>query len=223
MRKKLLYKEWLKTRWVLAMVVLSAVLLHWYVFSRIGKALTSVGAEHIWDVVVNRNVTLFSDFLYFPVLSAIVFALFQFIPEVLQKRLKLTLHLPLKEQTIVLVMVGYGVVALFTIFLVQFIAFIYSVHLHFPNEILTNSLITLAPAYLSGFVVYFTVVAIAVEPSWKMKIILSLVSIGMVRLFYLSDFPGSYRYLLPYLPLVALVAILFSVLSIFRFKTGVQD
>ncbi len=223
MRKKILYKEWIKTRWVLGIVVLSAILLHWYVFSKIGRALTSVGAEHIWDVIVNRNVFMFSEFLYFPILSAIIFSLFQFIPEMLQKRLKLTLHLPLKERTIILWILGYGVISLFAIFLVQWIAFIYSMHIHFPNEILISSLITLAPAYLSGFVVYFMVVAIAVEPSWKMRIVLSLIGIGMVRVFFLSNFPESYRYLLPYLPLVAFIAILFSVLSIFRFKTGVQN
>lgn len=223
MIKSLIYKEWLKTRWIFVIIFIAAILLHWYVFSKIGRALGVAGREHIWDVIVNRDQFMFSDYAYSPLFSAVLIAIFQFVPETVQKRLKLTLHLPLRENTIILWIVGYGAISLVLIYIIQLSFFTLSVAQSFPPEILKSALVTIAPWYLSGIAAYFAVAAICIEPSWKKRIVLILIAIGIVKLFYISSFPGSFYFFLPVLPFIALIYILFTGLSVYRFKAGVQD
>jgi hypothetical protein len=223
MIKALLYKEWLKTRWVLAVLAVTAILLHLYIFTKIDRAFGIAGKEHIWDIIVNRKQFLFSDLTYFPLFSAILIALFQFVPEITQKRLKLTLHLPLRENTVVLWTAGYGAGLLGLLYIIQLVFFVSGVNHHFPYEIRNSTLLTITPWYIAGFSAYFLGAAICIEPSWIRRIALILISVGLIKLFYISVLPGSYRFIAIYLPAIAIISVLITALSIFRFKAGIQD
>lgn len=90
---------------------------------------------HLWEVFIVKNVVLLNQLRYFPLLAGITVGLAQYIPEMVKKRLKLTLHLPLSENRILFVMLGYGLSTLFILFLIPYFLFLSGLSFHFPEEI----------------------------------------------------------------------------------------
>jgi hypothetical protein len=222
MIKALLYKEWLKTRWFILALTIVGLLLHVYMFLRVGRSFRLVGAEHIWDVVITRNQFLFSDIKYLPLLSGIILGLSQFIPEISNKRIKLTFHLPLSEIKITSWMVGYGFTMLIGLFSIQFAGLLMGMRTLFAPEIVSNGALTVLPWYIAGLWAYLSCVFISVEPSWRMRIPNLLLSTGLIRILFLSDFPASYLKIPFTMILVTGLFILFLWLSVFRLKIGRQ-
>ena len=223
MIKAILYKEWIKTKWAWAAIVCSGVLLHIYLFVRLGRSFRLAGHEHIWDVIINRNQFLFYDLKYFPLAAGILLGLSQFVPEMAQKRLKLSLHLPLTEFRIISWMTGYGLVLLILFFSIHAAALLTGIHLRFAFDFLINAAVTVVPWYVAGIVAYLACVFTCTEPVWKRRIPNILLSAGILRVFFMSDFPASYLKMLPLLLVPVVLTVLFTYRSVYRFKIGEQD
>lgn len=219
----LIFKEWKKTRWIIFGVIFVGLLIETYLFLRILRSARMVGMEHLWDVIVNRDTFLFSHLKYWAVVSGIALALAQFIPETINKRIKLSLHLPLPESQIIITMVGYGQLFLLAIFF--FILTVVSIvaSFYFPQQILYSILTTLLPWLFAGLVANSLMAWICLEPTWSRRIFNILLSTAIIQLFFLSDFPASYIRVLPYIGLVVLCVFPFVFLSVKRFKIGKQD
>lgn len=200
-----------------------ALMLHLYLFSKMGRAFRIAGKEHVWDVIVNRNQFFFSDLRFFPLLAGTLTGLFQFIPEIIQNRLKLMLHLPLTEKRIITCTLAYGSGVTILLFLFQFAALLTGLQIHFANEIIISTVYTVLPWYLAGITAYFLCTAICIEPSWKHRLVLLLISIGLLKIFFISGFPAAYQKIIAYLPLITLIGISTVIHSVIRFKTGMQD
>lgn len=52
------------------------------------------GGSHLWEILLSRDVVFIETLTYIPLLAGLLLAIVQFVPEMQQKRLKLTLHLP---------------------------------------------------------------------------------------------------------------------------------
>ena len=117
MTKAIFYKEWLKLRWyfLLAFIVSNGMVA--YCMLRIDRAIELKGAAHIWEVMVLKNVTFIDLLQYVPLITGIIAALVQFIPEMQRKCLKLTLHLPCSQQKMTVAMLATGVTVLFGCYL----------------------------------------------------------------------------------------------------------
>ncbi|PID89455.1 MAG: hypothetical protein CSB01_01805 [Bacteroidia bacterium] len=223
MRKALLYKEWKKTKIATLCIAMTGVLLLVYIFLKLNRSIRFAGMEHLWDVIVNRNQFMFRDLKYFAPFAGLGLGLAQFIPEIIQKRIKLTLHLPMKETEIVAIMLFYGLMALFSLFVFQLGAISVFAKLHFPYEFIENILLTLAPWYLSGITIYIFVAMICLEPSWKRRVYNTLLAVGTMPFFYISDFPGAYLPSWAWCVLLPLYILPFVFISINRFKSGVSS
>ena len=119
MNKALLFKEWIKTRWILLPMFAVFILAMGYIALRISSAARNVGMPHLWEVFILKNVVLLDQIKVLPLLAGIIMGITQFIPEMTKKRFKLTLHLPLGENRIVCLMLGYGMVCLLLLFAVS--------------------------------------------------------------------------------------------------------
>ncbi len=203
-------------------IAIAGLLLHTYMFMRVGRSIRLVGAEHIWDVIITRNQFLFSELKYLPLLSGALLGLSQFIPEITNRRIKLTFHLPLREKTITTWMVGFGFILLTGLFLVQFAGLFTGMHLLFAPEIVNNGALTVLPWYLAGLWAYMACVFVAVEPTWRMRIPNMLLSTGLIRILFLSDFPAAYAPIPVLMFAGILLFVLFLWLSVFRLKVGRQ-
>ena len=144
------YKEWIKTRWYLLLALLVTLGFAGYSMLRINRVASMKGVEHVWEVMLARD-TVFVDLLeYIPLLTGILLALVQFVPEMHRKCLKLTLHLPYPQLRMINLMLFYGLLALVICFAANYLLMgIYMQDILAP-ELYSRILLTALPWYLAG-------------------------------------------------------------------------
>ena len=108
MTKAIFLKEWLKTRRVFWVSLLVAVLFAVYAIMCIRRVSTSHGVEHVWLIMLMKDQTFIDAIKYVPALIGIALGVAQMAPEMQQKRLKLTLHLPYPQNRLIATMIGTG-------------------------------------------------------------------------------------------------------------------
>jgi hypothetical protein len=223
MNKMILYKEWLKTRWVLLGIVLVMAAITFYCFLNLTKVVQIRGAEILWETLVSKETVLTEIFRYVPAAAAALLALSQWLPEMQHKRLKLTLHLPYPQGRMILTIAAYGLVILTVLYALQACCSALVFAQWIPAELIARIVRTMAVWYLAGWAAYLFTSALCLEPTWRFRVPILLVSAGLLRILYLSGIPEAYNgffwILLPYV--IASGSLLF--LSVSRFKEGYQD
>lgn len=222
MWKSIIYKEWLKIRKVSVLSFVVGVLFVIGLYLTVRHDLIMSDPESFWNSIVNRRYIYFSTFEYVPLLMGLAIAVAQFVPEVIEKRIKLTLHLPLNEETVVLRMVGFGLAVTVGIFAVLFAMF-YSVGLYyFPSEIVRMAALTVTPWFLAGLAAYLLGAFVILEPVWKYRILYILFSAAFLQLFFKSSLAGAYEPVLPLLVILVGMCTVSTLFSIYRFRKGVM-
>jgi len=222
MYKSLAYKEWLKVRWFALVAFGLEIIALIYIFSNLRATLEFNSAFDIWNVIIFRNLKELLD-TYSPKKGIFLFeANEQYLPEILDMKLKLTLHLPLKENHVFLFLNFFGTLLLLALFLPVILIIIAISRSIFPAEIVSATLITMLPWFLAAFVLYYFIAAIMIEPLWVRRVILAVVGFVWVMQFLFDTGYGAYQNVL--LPLFV-ITLLFSVLHLLsglRFKRGAK-
>lgn len=219
----LIYKEWKKTKWFYLGLQLLGLLLLTYIFISINRSFRIVGASHIWDVIVNKNVMLFSLTKYFATTVGVCLGIAQFAPELLQKRIKLTLHLPMSETKIMTTMFIYGQLLILSFLAIHIVAIVIFSSYYFPSEILQSTLLTIIPWYISGFVAYSFMALICLEPTWKRRILYLFLFLPSLYINFISTSPGVYQKALWIVFVIMIIVAPLAFISVDRFKKGIQD
>ncbi|MCL3779525.1 hypothetical protein EMN47_03890 [Prolixibacteraceae bacterium JC049] len=223
MIKAIIYKEWLKTRYFVAFIVLVGLAIHIYSFLTIGHSFRNTGRAELWDLIVNRSHFIFPSLKYFPLFAGLLIGVTQMVPEMVDKRLKLTMHLPVREKTMTTYLIAYGLILLTTVFILFNVVLATFLHLNFAWEITATTLSTTLVWYLSGLAAYLLSVFCITEPTWKRRIPNILLSLLLLHFFFITDYPAAYGYFTFGLVLLILIYSTFIYNSIHRFKTGYQD
>lgn len=182
MIRAIAYKEWLKIRWVTAAILIATLTLMTVVALSVRRDFTFNSPMTVWSAICFIGYQYYHIMKYIPLAIGVVIASAQFIPEVVAGRLILSLHLPMRENGMMLRMlaVGFGVV---TGFLILLCAALWGISaIYFPWEITSNALITVIPWHLAGWAGYLAVATIIVEPRWIQRGLLGLVAAGLVDL-----------------------------------------
>lgn len=217
------YKEWIKTRRVVWLCLLISIGFVIYAQMRIARVIELRDAAHLWEIIITKEVVFIEMLKYIPLLLGVLLAIAQYVPEIHQKRLKLTLHLPINQKSIIFTTAAFGLLCLFVIYISNFaLLWIYLQQIAAP-EITSRILLTAFPWYISGIIGYAFTSWICVEPTWKFRVVNSLFAIGFLRLLYLNKYPEAYNGVLWMLVLSTALFIGFVWLSVTRFKTGKQD
>ena len=211
MNKALLFKEWIKTRWMFLLMFVVFILAMGYIALRISSAARNVGMPHLWEVFILKNVVLLDQIKVLPLLAGIIMGITQFIPEMTKKRFKLTLHLPLGENRIV-----------FLLFTVSYGGFLWGLSADFPREVVGAWFATILPQVLCGFASYLLTAWIILEPVWSQRIYNAVIGLLILSLFMVQGVPGSYIYMLPFLFGTLVLLALYPKISIRHFKEGMQ-
>ncbi len=217
------YKEWIKTRWYSLLALVVTLGFAGYAMLRINKVVNLKGVAHVWEIMLMKDTTFIELIQYVPLLVGILFAVVQFVPEMYRKCLKLTLHLPYPQLKMVNFMLLYGIVALCVCFATNFILMFAYLQGILAPELYNRVLLTAIPWYLAGVESYLLVAWICLEPTWKCRVLNFIVTLLVLRVFFLSTLPEAYTGFLPWMVLFTLLSISFSWLSINRFKMGKQD
>lgn len=194
-----------------------------YAILRMERVVTFRGAAHLWQIMIDKEMVFIELLQYIPAVVGVAVALVQFVPEMVDKRLKLTLHLPFPRRGMILAMEGAGVASLVAIFALQAVILWVYMHTLLAPELTSRALMTALPWWLSGVTAYMLTAWIALEPTWRRRAVWLLMAAGVVRMFFLSDVPRSYDGMLPWMAALWLFAVLLPLLSIERFREGCQD
>jgi len=219
----IIYKEWLKTRWVLLGILLVMAAITFYCFLNLSKVVEIRGAELLWEALVDKDTVLTEILRYLPLGAGVLLSAAQFVPEVGQKRLKLTLHLPYPQGRMLLGLVLYGLAALSVLFLLQSAVSALMLSRWVVWELVARILRTMAVWYLAGWAAYLLTAAICLEPTWKLRAVEALVAAGLFALLFKSAVPEAYNAFFPCLLLYVLLSVSLLYYGVARFKEGKQD
>ncbi|MDR1610350.1 MAG: hypothetical protein LBS08_02430, partial [Candidatus Symbiothrix sp.] len=193
-----------------------------YSFLKINEGIRLSGIVNVWENAVQKDTFFFPYFEYLPLLAGVLLAVAQYIPELQFKRLKLTLHLPLKEDNILLTMLLYGAGVIALLLLVTLPVLLWGLSRQFPAEIVCAAFRQLTPWFLAGPAAYLIAAWVCLEPQWKQRTMNVIPGVLFLSLFLLKGLSGAYRSFEPYLIVALIVSFSFPFYSAARFKEGVQ-
>lgn len=220
MLSSIFYKEWIKIGKISILLSVVGLLIIAGIHLTVRHDLLMKDAEIYWSEIVYQKYVYFSIFKFIPLITGLLIGLAQFIPETVDKRIKLSLHLPINEEGIVLKMAGIGATVVLIVFSV-FFAVIYGWSLvYFPVEIVNKTAVSIMPWFLSGLAAYFLASFVILEPIWKYRILYMLTGGAFLTLFYKSNVSGSYQPAILPLIICVLMLSISSLFSIYRFRKG---
>ena len=120
-------------------------------------------------------------------------------------------------------MLLYGLLVLTICFVANFLLmFVYLQGVLAP-ELYTRILLTAATWYVAGLCAYSLTAWVCLEPTWKRRVFNLVVTMLLLRIFFLSSEPEAYNSFLPWLVVYSLLCVSLSWISVLRFKAGRQD
>lgn len=223
MTKAIFFKELIKTRRVFWISLLVAIIFAIYAIMCIRRVGTSHGVEHIWLIMLMKDQTFIDAIKFLPPVIGLALGVAQMSPETQQKRLKLTLHLPYPQNKLIFTMICAGMVQCLLIFIIQ--ALIIGIYYYgvVAPEMTTHVMLTTLPWYLAGLTSYLFTAAVCLEGTWRRRIILSLIALGVVSIYYMQSVPQAYNGIIFGAIIFTLLLILLSLYSVNRFKEGLID
>lgn len=223
MWKAIVYKEWIKTRRYLFAALLLTAGFAGYGLLRLYRAVELMGAGHIWEVMVTRNAVFIDPIKFVPLLAGLLLAVVQFVPEMQRKCLKLTLHLPVPALATLGAMLVFGLAALSALFGIGVAIVGLGPLPVIARELAGNILCTALPWFLAGMAAYLLGAWVILEPTWRLRAVNILMSLLVLRLFFLGEVPHAYDGFLPLLALFTACTASLSWISVVRFMAGRQD
>ncbi len=223
MTKAIIFKEWVKTREFLLLsfvITIGAVVFN---ILRLDRIISLKGAAHLWEVMISRDAIFIDMMSYLPLCIALLLAVVQFVPEMLQKRLKLTLHLPYPRNKMIIMMLVYGLCSFLIIAIIQYVIMFGYMAGVFPQEMINRLLLTVLHWNLTAICIYLALAWIILEPTWKRRILYMALSYAIYFVFTINPLPEAYNYFLPIMVLLVLCFISFPLVSVLRFREGQQD
>lgn len=182
MTKYLLYKEWLKVKWVIAGALLLFLLIAIYTFLTIRSAQIQTGANDVWYKFLFINPKFYQLYQLPPIIFGGVLAFFQFMPELNQKRLRLSLHLPMDQKQTLFIMIVFGeTVLIFGLFFL-FLSFAIFTSFVLPAQLIHAGILSILPWGLAGILCYNYLVILLLEPVLTQRFF--HFCMGLVLIFY---------------------------------------
>ena len=220
--KALSYKEWVKTRKFVFVVLLLLAAVTVYAYIDVTYSIRVNEAENVWYGFIFQGMSVSGLMMYLMPLSGIAMAIVQFVPEMTNKRLKLTLHLPAGETRLVSAMLLFGYGVLLVLYLASMGLLSLLVGRILPAEVICMMVSQLLPWAMAGLAGYGFTVWICVEPSWKQRLFNMLISLGLLAVFFVSLYPGTYSGFVWGMMLILISSFVFPFYSCVRFKQGIQ-
>ncbi len=216
----MVFKEWIKVRWFLVLYLVLSLLATGYIFLRVRHGFTFNGAKNYWYMVLFQGLQWFRHLKYLLVAGGVLLAIAQYFPETVNKRIKLTFHLPVNENRSLLMMMLFGTVCLLICYLVVFLVFTGLAALFFAPEIAGTGILSVLPWFIAGFAAYYLGALVILEPVWLYRVLYLLAAFAFVPLCLKNSVPGGYA---PAMPVLAMLVVLLSIALLFsgyRFRKG---
>ncbi|MFV0593303.1 MAG: hypothetical protein ACK5M7_18165 [Draconibacterium sp.] len=220
MWKSIIYKEWLKIRWFTGIYALAGILVVGYIFLKVQHDTTFNQASNYWELLLFKRLKFFTPIKFVPLAGGLLVAIAQYFPETVNKRIKLTFHLPLNENKVLLLMMGFGTGCLLSVYFIMLLLFTGIAACYFPSDIIIPALVSLTPWFLAGLAGYYLLALIVLEPVWKYRVLYVFVAGTFIPLFFENGPTATYMQVnikLAVFTTLLSIALLFSG---YRFRKG---
>ena len=216
----LIYKEWLKTRWFALIAALVGVASVLGIVIGVAGGVRADAPFYFYQLIVGKE-RFFDLFRFVPLFAAVMIGCSQFLPEVTDKRIKLSLHLPLYATAVVYCMVFYGFLLLLAIVAVCLLLFLGLGAIYLPGEVMVPALKTMSVWVLGGMTAYFWIAMMALEPVGRYRFGYFIIAYLLVSLI-LRRYPiGGVDTLLWIFAGVTLVSSFSVLFTAYRFNKGI--
>lgn len=206
----------LRTGWIVLTALNLAVMARIYVSTR--QLFRLDHAEIVWYRVMGLGQIPYGDYRYIPAITGAAFACLQFLPEMRGERFRLSLHLPVPENTLIIAHLFAGLCGLAAICLADALSLVWLMGEYFPRETVSASLLTMAPWILAGFTAYLGVTLALLEPSLKLRLATLLLTFGLAAPMLEDALPGAFAPSLPVFACAPLLLLLASLLPAYNFR-----
>jgi hypothetical protein len=184
MYKALFYKEWLKLKWYICILLGLTLFMYLRLLININAVIDVKGAFFLWAVTVYKGFIIYSDIKYILPFCGFVIAAAQFLPETRNKRLRLLFHLPVDQNKALGFMFMTGLFAVLTVFCLNFFLLFIVMSFFYPFEVVSSALITALPWFFSGITAYLGAGLVIIEPDYRRKGVYLAFCFGSVMLFF---------------------------------------
>ena len=204
----ILLKEWLKLRWFFFASLVLNLAVCTKIFFDIHQRMQAEHAEMVWYQVIHLHSVLYQEIRLLPLLTGLVLAVVQFVPEILGRRLRLALHLPMGRDGMLAICLLSGLSLYLLIATLDVAAVYWMLSYFFPVEVAHSSLSTMAPWLFAGLITYFGSVTVLLETSWPRRVFLLQVFAVLLSVLFQGAgygwFAPSLSWLAALLPLAML-------------------
>ena len=211
-------KEYYKIRrlWFMVLAMNLAVCVHLWMTTR--RLFILDHPEVVWYRVLHLGQIHYDSLVYVPVITGILVACIQYLPEMWGERLKLSLHLPMSPHILILIHVWVGLVALVLALLPDMATLVWVTGQYFPIQAVATSVQTALPWFMAGIAAYLGATLVILEPHYKRKGFNLALGAGCIAIYLKPAEPGSYAHITLFL-LIPLICMAVSVLlPAFRFR-----
>ena len=204
----LLLKEWLKLKRYFFVLLALNFGICLKIFFDIRQQMHSEHAEMVWYQAIHIHTVMYQDMRYLPLITGLVLAAAQFVPEMLGRRLRLSLHLPTSRGTMMFFSLLSGFLLYLLICTLSAVLIYLTLKTYFPIEVANASLSTAVPWLLAGLFAYFGGVAVLLEVVWSRRVFLFLVFAVLTIMMFSGVGYGWFSPALPWLIVLAPLALL---------------
>lgn len=220
MWKSVIYKEWLKIRWFLIGYAALGIIAVGYIFLKVQHDIAFMEGKNYWYSILFQGLQYFGYLKFLPLIGALAIGIAQYFPETVNKRIKLTFHLPLKENKILLMMHAFGTGSLLAAYLLIFSIFYVLSNLFFPSEIINDAIVTVIPWFLAGLTAYFMIALIVLEPIWKYRAFYFIIGAFFITIYLNQSITAGYAPANPNLFILTAGSSIALIFSAYRFRKG---
>ena len=178
------------------------------IFFDIRQQMHSEHAEMVWYQAIHIHTVLYQDIQYLPLMTGLVLAAAQFVPEMLGRRLRLSLHLPTGRDYMLFSCLLSGLLLYLLICVLDLVIINMTLQSYFPREVAASSLPTMLPWFLAGLLAYLGGVTVLLEIDWPRRIFLLLVFSVLATMLFSGIGYGWFSPALPFLILLFPLAML---------------
>ncbi len=218
------FKERVKTGPCMLMLSAGSLLFLGWLWLDIRRLFLLDHPEIVWYRVMDLGQIPHDSLTLVPVLCACVFCCFQFLPEMRDGRLRISLHLPCGTAPLVLAHLLYGLCFLALLYGLLGLGLVLILRTFFPPESVIRALLVSLPWFLAGLYAYLCTAHVLLEPGRRARLLGLQLGVGLCTPLLLKTTPGSLVPLLPFLvaglPLL-LVGLLLPALH-FRYRRADQ-
>jgi len=211
-------KEFFKIRvmWLLVFIANLCLLMHIWISTR--RLFLLDHAEVVWYRVLQLGQIHFEHLKYAPLLSGILIACFQFLPEMWGERFRLSLHLPVSAGFVTMGHLLAGLFAYALVGLADLGGLWLITSIYFPEQGIMVSLLTALPWAMAGICAYLGMALTLLEPDFRLKAVNLALTAGMASCYLINAQPGAFGPSLPVL-IVPLALMMPAVMvPVFRFR-----